>query len=110
MYAVIVAGGKQHRVSEGERLRVDLMKGKNKGDSITFDNVLMLANGDDYKIGTPAVSGAKVEATILANGSDGDGEKAAKVLVYKKKRRKGYERLRGHRQRYTEVRIEKISG
>lgn len=109
MYAVIVAGGKQHRVSEGERLRVDLMGGRNKGDSITFDQVLMIG-GESYKIGTPVVAGAKVEATVLLNGENGDGLKGPKVLIYKKKRRKGYEKTQGHRQRYTEVRIDKIVG
>ena len=107
MYAVIVAGGKQHRVSEGERLRIDLMAGRNKGDSIVFDQVLMLG-GDSYTVGAPMVAGAKVEATVTLNGEDGEGLKGPKVLIYKKKRRKGYEKSQGHRQRYTEVRIDKI--
>jgi large subunit ribosomal protein L21 len=110
MYAVIMAGGKQHRVEEGENLRVDLLPGKKKGESLEYD-VLMLKSGDDYKVGAPRVDGAKVQATVLRNGDDdGDGEKAKKILVYKKKRRKGYERMQGHRQRYTEVRIDKIVG
>jgi len=110
MYAVIRAGGKQHRVVEGERLRIDLMAGKKKGEQVTFDDVMMLNTGDAYKVRTPNVSGAKVSATVVGNGDDGEGEKAKKVLVYKYKRRKGYERTQGHRQRYTEVRIDKISG
>lgn len=109
MYAVIVAGGKQHRVTEGERLRIDLMAGRTKGDSIIFDQVLMLG-GDSYKIGAPVIAGAKVEATVTLNGADGEGLKGQKVLIYKKKRRKGYEKTQGHRQRYTEVRIDKIVG
>lgn len=109
MYAVIVAGGKQHRVTEGERLRVDLMRGRNKGDSVVFDQVLMIG-GDTYKVGTPVVPGAKVEATVTLNGEGGEGLKGPKVIIYKKKRRKGYEKTQGHRQRYTEVRIDKIVG
>jgi large subunit ribosomal protein L21 len=110
MYAVILAGGKQHRVSEGETLRVDLLRGKNKGDSHVFEDVLMLKSGESYKVGAPRVDGAKVEATVTRNGEDGSGEKAKKIIVYKKKRRKGYERKQGHRQLYTELRIDKISG
>ena len=108
MYAVIVAGGKQHRVTEGEHLRIELLSGKQQGESVVFEDVLMLKSGETYQIGAPRVTGAKVEATVVRNGDDGTGEKAKKVLVYKKKRRKGYERTQGHRQRYTEVRIEKI--
>jgi len=110
MYAVIRASGKQHRVVEDEKLRLDLMAGKIKGDKVVFDDVLMLMSGEAYQVGAPHIAGAKVEATIVANGASGDGEKAKKILVYKKKRRKGYERTQGHRQRYTEVRIDKISG
>jgi large subunit ribosomal protein L21 len=109
MYAIIVAGGKQHRVIEGERLRIDLMDGRAKGDAITFDQVLMLG-GDAYTVGAPLVAGAKVEATVVANGEDGAGVKGPKVLIFKKKRRKGYKKTQGHRQRYTEVRIDKIVG
>lgn len=109
MYAIINAGGKQHRVVEGEKLRIDLMAGKNKGDSVTFDQVLMVKTDGGYKVGTPVVDGASVSATVVNNGDDGEGVKGQKVLVFKKKRRKGYHKLRGHRQRYTEVKIEKIS-
>ena len=108
-YAIIVAGGKQHRVQEGETLRIDYLKGKQAGEAITFDNVLMVKSGDDYKIGAPAVDGAKVEAKIVANGENGEGEKAKKVLVFKKIRRHGYMKKQGHRQRYTSVKIEKIN-
>ena len=110
MYAIISAGGKQHRVIEGERLRIDLINGKTKGDNITFDRVLMVGNEGEYKIGAPLVDGASVSATVVANGEDGTGEKAKKILVFKKIRTKGYTKLRGHRARYTEVKIEKISG
>jgi large subunit ribosomal protein L21 len=110
MYAIITAGGKQHRVIEGERLRIDLISGKTKGDQLVFDSVLMLKTADGYKVGTPVVQGAKVTASVVDNGEDNDGVKGPKVYAYKKRRTKGYEKLRGHRQRYTEVRIEKISG
>ena len=107
-YAIIEAGGKQHRVTSGERLRVDLMKGRTSGDEITFDNVYMVRNGDDVKIGTPRVDGARVEARVVANGAEGDGEKDKKLLIFKRRRRKGYSRRQGHRQRYTEVEILQI--
>jgi large subunit ribosomal protein L21 len=109
MYAIIVAGGKQHRVVEGERLRIDLIAGKQKGDKVVFENVLMLKTTDGYKVGTPNVSGATVQASIVDNGDDGEGGKGPKILVFKRKRRKGYAKLRGHRARFTEIKIEKIS-
>ena len=109
MYAIISAGGKQHRVVEGERLRVDLIAGKNKGDSLTFDQVLMVKGEGGYQIGRPTVEGASVSASVVANGEDGQGEKDKKIIVFKKKRTKNYKRKQGHRQRYTEVKIEKIS-
>lgn len=108
MYAVIVAGGKQHRVAEGDRLRIDLIKGKAKGDSLVFDHVLFVKTDGGYKVGTPTVEGAKVEATVLDNGEKGAGVKGEKVWAFKKRRRKGYSKIRGHRQRYTAVRITKI--
>lgn len=109
MYAIIEAGGKQHRVTEGERLRIDLRKELKTGDAVEFDRVLMVG-GDDFKVGAPLVSGAKVSAVVTDMGKDGEGVRGPKVRVYKKIRRHGYEKTRGHRQRYTEVRIEKISG
>ena len=108
MYAIIETGGKQHRVQKGERLRVDLMADAKKGDSITFDRVLMLG-GDTYTVGKPLVPGAKVTATVTDMGSDGEGFKDKKVIVFKKKRRQGYQKCQGHRQRYTEVQIANIS-
>lgn len=110
MYAVIVAGGKQHRVVEGERLRIDLLRGKQKGETVVFENVLMLKTDAGYKVGTPQVAGAQVQATIVDNGEDGVGVKGQKIWAFKRKRRKGYSKIRGHRQRYTDVRIDKISG
>ena len=110
MYAIIEAGGKQHRVVEGERLRIDLVKGKNKGDTLTFDQVLMVGGDGSYKVGKPVVDGAPVEATVMANGEDGTGEKGKKIYVFKRIRTQGYRKMRGHRQRYTEVQIKKING
>ena len=110
MYAIISAGSKQHRVSVGERLAVDLMSGKNNGDEIVFDQVLMLkSEGGEYTVGTPTISSASVTATVVDNGPDGLGKKGPKILVFKKKRRKSYARLNGHRQRMTHVEIKSIS-
>ena len=109
MYAIIEAGGKQHRVTEGERLRIDLRKDLKAGDKVEFDRVLMVG-GDNFKVGAPLVAGAKVNAVVTDMGKDGEGVRGEKIRVYKKIRRHGYEKNRGHRQRYTEVRIEKISG
>lgn len=107
MYAVIETGGKQHRVTTGEKLRIDLMRDAKKGEKIVFDRVLMLG-ADTFQIGKPFVENAKVTATVTSMGSDGTGVKDAKVLVFKKKRRQGYHKMRGHRQRYTEIQIDSV--
>ena len=101
MYAVIKTGGKQYRVSEGDRLRVEKIAGE-KGDSIDFGEVLMLG-GDKVSIGAPLVSGAKVSAEIIGQGL------GKKIVVFKMKRRKRYRRKNGHRQPFTELRIKGIS-
>jgi len=108
-YAVIEVGGKQHRVSPGERLRVDLMANTKVGEKLEISQVLMLG-GETYKIGKPVVSGAKVLCTVSDMGDDGEGVKGDKIRVYKKKRRKGFEKTIGHRQRYTELTINDIIG
>lgn len=102
MYAVIKTGGKQYRVSEGETLRVEKLGG-NPGDSITFDEVLLVGGGDATKVGRPLVPGAKVEGQIV------DQDRGKKVIVFKMKRRKNYRRKSGHRQPYTQVKITGIS-
>ena len=102
MYAVILTGGKQHKIEQGEKIKVEKLEG-NAGDSITFDKVLFVGTGAEPKIGTPYVDGATVEAKIIRQ------DRASKVMVYKKKRRKGFEKRYGHRQPYTEVEITKIS-
>jgi large subunit ribosomal protein L21 len=101
MYAVIKTGGKQYRVSEGERLRVEKIAG-DKGASVDFGEVLMLG-GDKVSIGLPLVSGAKVSAEIIRQGLD------KKIVVFKMRRRKRYRRKNGHRQPFTELRITGIS-
>lgn len=108
MYAIIETGGKQHRVTKGEKLLIDLMGDCKKGDSITFDKVLFTKNDSGYHIGQPMVEGAAVTAQITSMGPDEAGVKGKKIIVFKKKRRKGYHKKQGHRQRYTEVQITEI--
>jgi len=101
MYAVVATGGKQYRVEEGNILRIEKIPGE-VGDSVTFDDVLMLADGKDVTLGTPMVENARVSAKILEQG------KAKKIIVFKYKRRKRYRRKQGHRQMYTAIRIDGI--
>ncbi len=103
MYAVIAAGGKQHRVEEGEVLRLEKIEVAT-GESVDFDQVLLVSNGDDLKIGTPVVEGAKVTAEVLNHG------RADKVTIIKFRRRKHSMKRQGHRQWYTEVKITGIKG
>jgi len=102
MYAVIKTGGKQYIVNEGSVIKVEKLTG-DAGAKIDLDEVLMVGGSGAPKIGAPVVEGAKVSAEIMGQG------KAKKILVYKKLRRKGYEKLRGHRQLFTELKITKIS-
>lgn len=97
MYAIIRTGGKQHRVTEGEKLRIEKILG-DVGSSVTFDEVLLLGS-DKITVGKPLVKGAAVTATIVAQ------DRAKKVIVFKMRRRKNYRKKRGHRQPYTEVKI-----
>lgn len=97
MYAVIKTGGKQYRVTEGQKLRVEKLAG-NPGDKLTFDQVLLLG-GDSLKIGQPLVSGASVSAEILGQN------RSKKIIVFKLRRRKNYRRKQGHRQPFTELKI-----
>jgi large subunit ribosomal protein L21 len=98
MFAVIESGGKQHRVQEGEVLRLEKLEAA-AGDAVTFEQVLMVGEGDDVAVGTPFVEGGTVTAEVVGHG------RADKVTVIKFKRRKNYHRKRGHRQPYTEVRV-----
>jgi large subunit ribosomal protein L21 len=103
MYAVFVSGGKQHRVVEGETLKLEKIEVAT-GDSVEFDQVLLVANGDDIKIGAPVVDGAKVTAEVVSHG------RADKVKIIKFRRRKHSMKRQGHRQWYTEVKITGIKG
>ena len=107
MYAIMEAGGKQHRVSPGEKLKIDLLRDSKKGDALVFDRVLMVG-GESYTVGKPYVQNAKVLANVSGMGQEGEGIKGPKVIAFKKKRRKGYQKSIGHRQRYTEIEITSI--
>lgn len=102
MFAVIVSGGKQHKVVEGERLKLEKIEVET-GGVVEFDKVLMVADGDSVKIGAPTVAGARVTAEIVAHGR-GD-----KVRIIKFRRRKHHMKRQGHRQWYTEVKITGIN-
>lgn|SRR5690625_1532313 len=102
MYAVIKTGGKQYRVAEGETLRIEKLAVE-QGESVDFDQVLMIGNGDDIKIGAPVLADSKVSAEVVRHG------KSKKVTGVKFKRRKNYRREFGHRQQFTEVKITSIS-
>ncbi|MFO7874512.1 MAG: 50S ribosomal protein L21 [Bacteroidales bacterium] len=102
MYAIVEIGGQQFKIQKDQKLFVNLLN--NEADSdLEIDNVLLLADGDNIQVGTPTVEGAKVKARVL------DHVKADKVLIFKKKRRKGYQKLNGHRQQLTQIQIEDIT-
>ncbi|MDP6169296.1 MAG: 50S ribosomal protein L21 [Candidatus Marinimicrobia bacterium] len=101
MYAIVNISGKQFKATEGSKVRVPKQIGE-EGSALEFDNVLLVNDGTNTHVGDPTVSGASVTATILNHGRD------KKILVYKKKRRKGYQRKNGHRQWYTELEFQKI--
>ena len=101
MYAVIKSGGKQYRVESGATLRVEALAAE-VGANVSFEEVLLVGTGDAVKVGAPLVSGAAVRATVLAHGR-GD-----KVKIFKMRRRKHFQKTQGHRQSYTEVRIDDI--
>ncbi len=102
MYAVIKSGGKQHRVVEGERLKVELLDAE-PGKSIDISEVLLVADGDNVKVGAPFVAGGKVTAEIVAHG------RHDKVHIIKFRRRKHHQKRTGHRQWFTEIKITGIS-
>ncbi|MCA1804229.1 MAG: 50S ribosomal protein L21 [Xanthomonadaceae bacterium] len=103
MYAVIKTGGKQYRVAKGDTLRVEKLAGA-EGDAVELGKVLMVADGDDIKVGAPYLDGGKVTATVKAQGR-GD-----KVEIIKFRRRKHHMKRQGHRQSYTELEITGITG
>lgn len=102
MYAIIQTGGKQYRVAAGDVLRVERLPGE-RGDEVMLDQVLLVtSDGGEVQVGTPLVANASVKGQILRQG------KAKKILVFKKKRRKGYRRRQGHRQLFTALQIQEI--
>ena len=103
MYAVIKTGGKQYRVTEGETLKVEKLDVE-EGGSVEFDQVLMIASGDQVQVGTPYVEGARVTATVKSQG------RGPKVKIVKFRRRKHYRKTQGHRQSYTELHVSGIRG
>lgn len=103
MYAVIETGGKQYKVSEGDVIFVEKLAAE-AGDTVTVDKVLVVADGEDVKVGAPYVEGASVTADVVKNGKD------RKIIVYKYKPKKGYHKKQGHRQPYTKLEVKKING
>ena len=103
MYAVVRSGGKQVRVEPGASIRVEKLPG-DVGEAIELDQVLLVAGEGEARVGTPLVEGAKAVGTILAQA------RGPKITIFKMKRRKGYRRKTGHRQAYTEIRVDRIEG
>jgi large subunit ribosomal protein L21 len=103
MYAIIRTGGKQHRVTGGERLKIDRLAG-DVGTELTIDDVLLVGGEGEAKVGKPTVEGASVSAKIVNQGKD------KKIRVFKKLRRKGFHKTIGHRQDFTEIEITGITG
>lgn len=103
MFAIVNIAGQQFKVEEGQELFVHQLEAE-EGDNVSFDQVLLVNNDDKVRIGTPVLSAAKVNATVLGH------QKGDKVIVFKKKRRKGYRVKNGHRQRFTKIKIDSIAG
>ena len=103
MFAIVRTGGKQARVAPGDSIRVEKLAGA-VGDTVELSEVLLVSDDGEPRVGTPLVAGAKVVGTITAQ------DRADKITVFKMKRRKGYRRKAGHRQAYTELRVDKIEG
>ncbi len=102
MYAVIKTGGKQYRVAPGENVKIEQVQA-DVGATIVLDQVLMVADGEAVKVGTPTLAGAKVSATVVSHG------RGPKVRIFKMRRRKHYMKTQGHRQNYTEIRVDAIN-
>ena len=102
MYAIVETGGKQYRIQEGDLLKVESL-GIAEGESLVLDKVLFVGRDDGISVGTPYVEGASVSASVVTNGKD------RKVLVFKFKSKKNYRRMRGHRQHFSEIRIDSIN-
>jgi len=104
MYAIVEVGGKQYKLSEGEAFKTERFKSVKEGEEVVIDKVIALKKDDEVKIGSPYVEGAKVKATLVKNG------RYRKVLTVKFKGRKGYRRVKNHRQWYSMLKVEKIEG
>ena len=102
MLAIVQIAGQQFKVAEGDEIFVHQLEA-NEGDQLSFDQVMLVQNDDNTQVGTPVVSGASIGATVLGH------QKGDKVIVFKKKRRKGYKVKNGHRQRFTKIKIDSIS-
>ncbi len=102
MYAIIKTGGKQHKVSQGDEVSIEKISGS-KGETVVFDEVLMVSGAEEVKVGAPLLKDARVEGEIV------DHIKADKINVFKMKRRKGFKKKTGHRQKLTKIRITEIS-
>jgi large subunit ribosomal protein L21 len=102
MYAVIRSGGKQYRVAPGQTIRLEKVAG-DVGSKVEFGDVLLVESEGNIKVGSPLVANAKIQATVVEH------DRAKKILVFKKKRKKQYRRTQGHRQDYTSVRIDSIT-
>jgi large subunit ribosomal protein L21 len=103
MYAVVKTGGKQYKVAPGEKLKVEQIPA-DVGAQVTLDQVLMVGEGESVRVGTPTVAGVAVMATVVAHG------RGEKVKIFKMRRRKHYQKHQGHRQGYTELKIDSIAG
>jgi len=101
MYAVVVTGGKQYKVEEGETLRVEKLAGE-VGEEVVLDNVLLFSDGENLNIGQPVLEGAKVKAEIVEQGRE------KKIIVFKYKKRKRYRKKQGHKQHFTAIKIKQI--
>ena len=103
MYAVLETGGKQYNVETGKCYYIEKLNAE-IGDNVEFDNVLLIADGENIKVGNPTVEGAKIKATVEAQG------KGKKVIIFKYKAKKNYRKKKGHRQPFTKIKIESIEG
>ena len=101
MFAVLNTGGKQYKVSQGDLIKVEKLE-NDVGDKVTLSQVLMVGQGEDVEVGSPYVSNCEVTGEVVEQG------KGAKMIIFKKKRRKGYRRKNGHRQRFTQLKITEI--
>lgn len=103
MYAIVEIAGQQMKVEKGRKVYVHRLANA-EGETVVFDKVLLIDNDGDVKVGTPGVEGASVTCTVLEH------VRGEKVLVFKKKRRKGYQKLNGHRQNFTKIQVEEVKG